>query len=67
MMSDADIICKGMKILSDNLGIVETERFVMFIQKESFDCTKWQEDLLENMSIEAIREKAAAFRLRNVI
>ena len=67
MMPDTVIRSEGMKILSDNLGIVEAERFIMLIQRESFDYTKWQEDLFEDMSIEEISEKAAEFRLRNVV
>ena len=67
MMPDTVIRSEGMKILSDNLGMVEAERFIMLIQRESFDYTKWQEDLFEDMSIEEISEKAAEFRLRNVV
>ena len=67
MMSDAIIRSKGMKLLLDNLGMVEAERFIMLIQRESFDYTKWQEDLFEDMSIEEISEKSAEFRLRNVV
>jgi len=67
MMPDTVIRSEGMKILSDNLGMVEAERFIMLIQRESFDYTKWQEDLFEDMSIKEISEKAAEFRLRNVV
>lgn len=42
--------------------MVEAERFIMLIQKELFDYTKWQENLFEEMSIEEISEKAADFR-----
>jgi len=65
MIPDTVIRSEGMKILSENLGLVEAERFIMLIQRESFDYTKWQEDLFEDMSIEEISEKAAKLRLQN--
>jgi hypothetical protein len=65
MKSDTVIRNEGMKALLDNLGMVEAERFIMLIQKEPFDYTKWQEDLFEDMSIEEIHEKAAELWLKN--
>jgi len=65
MKSDTIIRNEGMKALLDNLGMVEAERFIMLIQKEPFDYTKWQEDLFEDMSIEEIHEKAAELWLKN--
>jgi hypothetical protein len=47
------------------LGLIEAERFVMLIQKESFDYTKWQEDLFEDMTIEEIYTNAAELRAEN--
>jgi len=67
MMPDTVIRSKGMKILSDNLGMVEAERFIMLVQREPFDYTKWQESLFEDMSIEEISEKAAEFCSRNFV
>ena len=54
-----------MQALLDNLGLVEAERFIMLIQREPFDYTKWQENLFEDMSIEEISENAAALRLHS--
>ena len=65
MKPDTVIRNDGMKVLLDNLGMIEAERFIMLIQKEPFDYTKWQEDLFENMSIEEISEKAAELRMNS--
>jgi hypothetical protein len=54
-----------MEVLSEGLGMVEAERFIMLIQRESFDYTKWQDNLFEDMSLEEISEKAAALRVKN--
>jgi len=62
MRTDTVIRNDGTQVLMDNLGLVEAERFIMLIQRESFDYTKWQENLFENMSIEEISQKAADHR-----
>jgi len=62
MRTDTVIRTEGTQVLMANLGLVETERFIMLIQKESFDYTRWQKNLFENMSIEEINQKAVEFR-----
>jgi hypothetical protein len=65
MKTDTLIRNEGMEILAKNLGLVEAERFIMLIQKEPFDYTKWQENLFENMSVEEISRNAAKYREKN--
>jgi hypothetical protein len=48
-----------------DLGLIETERFIMLIQKETFDYTKWQENLFADMTIEEIYNNAAKLRKEN--
>jgi len=65
MKTDTIIRNEGMEILAKNLGMIEAERFIMLIQKEPFDYTKWQENLFENMTIEEISKRAAEYRKKN--
>ncbi|GHU37453.1 hypothetical protein FACS1894172_20870 [Spirochaetia bacterium] len=62
MRTDTLVRNEGMEALAQNLGWVDAERFIMLIQKESFDYTKWQEHLFENMSVEELSKKAAEYR-----
>ena len=62
MKTDTLIRNEGMEILVENLGMVEAERFIMLIQREPFDYTKWQENLFKNMTIEEISKKAMEYR-----
>jgi len=62
MRTDTLIRTEGMNTLIKNLGLVEAERFVMLIQKESFDYTKWQENLYSDMTIDEIYANAAELR-----
>jgi hypothetical protein len=62
MRTDTVIKNDGIDVLLNNLGLIETERFIMLLQREPFDYTKWQEHLFEGVSIEEISKKAANFR-----
>jgi len=65
MRTDTIIRNAGTQVLMENLGLVEAERFITIIQKESFDYTQWQENLFENMSLEEISQKATEYRASN--
>jgi len=65
MKADTLIRAEGMNTLIKNLGLIEAERFVMLIQKDTFDYTKWQENLFEDMTIEEIYNNAAELRNKN--
>ena len=63
MKTDTIIRNEGMHVLMEGMGLVEAERFIMLIQKEPFDYTKWQENLFEDVSIEELHQKAADYRI----
>ena len=65
MKADTEIKILGMEILSQHLGIVETERFIALIQREKFDYTKWRQDLFPEMSGEQISKQAMKLRDQN--
>ena len=65
MKTDTLIRTEGMNTLIKTMGLVEAERFIMLIQKETFDYTKWQENLFTDMTIEEIFNNAAEFRKKN--
>jgi len=65
MMTNTEIKVKGFQILTENLGLVEAERFIALIQQEPFDYTKWRDGLFGNLSIEEISQKAMALRTKN--
>jgi hypothetical protein len=62
MKADTLIRTEGMNTLIKNLGLIEAERFIMLIQTETFDYTKWQENLFEDMTIEEIYNNAKELR-----
>ena len=56
--NDSVIRQEGMRLLLDNLGKVDAERFISMIIREPFDYTIWQEDLFEDVSFEELGELA---------
>ena len=62
MTSDTMVRTEGTKVLIDALGLQLATRFFMLIQREPFDYTKWQGDLMEDMSVKEISDKAAEYR-----
>ena len=47
-------------ILAREIGPVDTERFVAYINREKFDYTKWQQSVFAGQSIDEIAEQARA-------
>ncbi|MCX6152762.1 MAG: hypothetical protein NT007_01240 [Candidatus Kapabacteria bacterium] len=51
MRTDNIIRHEGYTALSEKLDIVEVERFIMLINREKFDYTKWRKSIFENRRI----------------
>lgn len=65
MITDAQIKQNGVKALIETLGLVEAERFIVLINRESFDYTKWRKTLWQGKSVREISEEAMKFRNEN--
>ena len=62
MMSNAvEIMDTGFACLVEKLGVVNAERFIAMIKRESFDYTIWRKEYFKNMNMEEIREEAVAY------
>lgn len=59
MVSDIEIMNRGILGLLEKLGVVETERFIAVINREQFDYTKWQRERFDNMSSDEFNNAAA--------
>ena len=51
MYSETALRNEGMKILINNLGKVEAERFIALMIREPFNYTEWQSKLFEGLSV----------------
>ena len=61
MRSDTLIKSDGMRVLAENLGIVEAERFITLILRESCDYTEWQRTLYGDMDVKELYDKIIKF------
>jgi hypothetical protein len=62
MMTDTLVFDAGMKTLVKNLGPVEAERFVMIVQREPFDYTRWSTGLFEDIPLDELNHRAMTWQ-----
>lgn len=59
--STAEIMNRGMKCLTEQMGIVEAEQFISTVIREKFDYTKWQREYFDTKTPEEISTEASSF------
>jgi hypothetical protein len=62
MYNDTVLKREGMRILAEQLGLVEAERFIVLMNREPFNYTEWQRDLYGDMSLDEFLKKATDYR-----
>jgi len=53
---------RGMRVLAEQLGLVEAERFIALIRREAFDYTQWRQGLYEDVPLDAFLQNAQNYR-----
>lgn len=62
MRTDYDILYEAMDLLRQKLDITEVERFIMLINSQGFNYTKWRENLWnKDETVESLSSKAQDF------
>ncbi|MBN2092156.1 hypothetical protein JW964_21230 [candidate division KSB1 bacterium] len=61
MKTDLDIKREGFQALKEKLDLVEIERFIVILNREKFDYTKWRKNLFEDMSLEELADTAEKY------
>ena len=65
MVSNTEIMNRGIICLLEKLGEVETEQFISAIIREQFDYTKWQQQRFDNMSSDEFQQAALTYSKEN--
>jgi len=61
-MTDTVLKSTAIEILIENLGIINTERFIALINRESFNYTEWRrENLPDDISVEELSRQAEEY------
>jgi len=53
-------LCK-VAFIKDELRVVNMDRFIVLINREKLDYTKWRKDLCEDMDISVLAEEAEKY------
>lgn len=59
--STVEILNRGMRCLTEQMGIVEAEHFISAIIREKFDYTKWQREYFDAKTPKEISAEASRF------
>lgn len=62
--STVEIMNRGMKCLTEQMGIIEAEQFISIIIREKFDYTKWQREYFDAKTPEEISFEASDFEAK---
>jgi len=62
MRSDSVLKDDGMRILAEQLGLVEAERFIVLLRRESFDYTQWRQGLYKDVPLDIFLRDAQKLR-----
>jgi len=62
MTSNAALLDKGIKCLTEGLGLLEAEQFIYVLKSQPFDYTEWRRtNLCAGMSLDEISDSADAY------
>lgn len=64
-MNDTILKQEGLRALAERLGLVNAERFITLLRRESFDYTEWQRTLFKDVSLDQFLSAADAYRSDN--
>ena len=59
--TEAEIKQLGMECLVKTLGIIDTERFISALLRESFDYTEWRKKYFADMDLETLHKEAVEY------
>ena len=65
MSYDTNLKLKGIKILVEYLGDIETEKFLSMVRQDPFDYTLWQADLWKDKTVGEISAAAMEYYKQN--
>ena len=62
-MTDSELKGKCFTILAEQVGNVEMERFVMLLNRDTFDYTEWRKtNLCQEETVDSLCDKIQAFQ-----
>lgn len=63
--STAEIMKRGMKCLTSQMGIVDAEKFISLVIREKSDYTEWQREYFDTKTPDEISSEASKYEEDN--
>jgi hypothetical protein len=60
-----EIVNRGMRCLTEKLGVVEAEKFIAAIIRNKFDYTEWQKEYFDAKAADEFHEEAVEYANEN--
>jgi len=67
MSNTAVIMQKGIDILLENLGVLDTEQFISTLLKEPFDYTEWSREHYASADLHELNMRAVEYDKKNPV
>ena len=65
MRNDSAILAEALNLLNQKMNVAEIERFIMLLNSQGFDYTKWRENLWsEKETLESLSRKAQVYHTK---
>jgi len=61
MRTDSALRYEAMDMLTRALGMVDAERFISMVKRDTFDYTEWRRGQWNDMTIDELFDEAAAY------
>ncbi|MCC7335106.1 MAG: hypothetical protein IT422_08415 [Pirellulaceae bacterium] len=66
MKSDIQLRSDAMQLLRKQLGLVESERFIALIARETFDYTRWRQNQWTDATVAELAEQSRQLRRKAI-
>ena len=60
-LNTVEIMDRGMRCLTEGMGIVEAEQFISIIIREKFDYTEWQRKFYDKFPVGEVHKQAIEY------
>ena len=60
-----EIVNRGMRCLTEQLGVIEAEKFVAAIIRDKFDYTEWQKEYFDAKAVDEFHEESIEYAAGN--
>ncbi len=65
MKTDVELRSEAMELLRNQLGLVESERFIALINRDVFDYTRWRQNQWNHATVAELAQHARQLRTKN--